>query len=712
MQAHLNDRRAQIVSLTLLLGLYLLLAGIYLFLVPPLDSPDTGGHLRYVWFLQTKRSLPTLSADEAFVSHEVVQQPPLYYAVAALLAPPDALDAARRTVIESPYVAEGSAQRHTVVTPGAPRSALAVLLDLRLLALAGGLATVFGTWLLARELLPERRVVALLAAALVAFNPQFLCISTAISNDAWLAGASAIAVWFGARAARRLNGGFFDWLLAGLAAGIAALCKYSGLVVILPLATLWLAAASRRGWRHRRAWLASSAALALGFLASAGWWFARNLALHGELVPLRAMLPLLPGLARTTPLSFSSLLQSLAWLPRSYWAVFGYGVHAPDIVYYAAMGLMMAGLAGCIWFALRRGAADGRFTLLVLALWLLATLLSLINWLRLVLYADQGRLLYGAAPAVALLIALGLSELVAFIRTRRLAAYAPLLLAGLALAPLPTLRQAYTPPPALTSPIQPQRPINFTFAGGMRLLGIDLPDGAFITSGGSLRVRLYLACDSPIAQFYKAFLHLTDDRGAALFRLDAAPAGGRHTTRQWQPGVVFVDEYLLTVGDLPREELARLTYGYYPAGNPATGEELLIAGIRLHPSPLGEQLPEPLASWGNGIRLYSAQVEKDAGGIPARIELAWGTTAMLQSDYTVSVQWLDAEGKLLAQVDQEPESGQYPSSTWQPGGLVRDTYTLPADAASWRRVIVLLYGRDGTRLRLPDGADHWVLAER
>lgn len=474
----------------------------------------------------------------------------------------------------------------------------------------------------------------------------------------------------------------------------------------------WLAAAYRCGWRKQRAWITSGVALALGFLVSAGWWFARNLVLHGELVPLNAMLPLLPGLARTTPLSTGSLLQALVWLPRSYWGVFGYGVLAPDFVYYAALALMIAGLVGCILLALRRGAADGRFALLVMALWLLATLLSLINWLRLVLYADQGRLLYGAAPAVALLIALGLSELVAFIRTRHLAVYAPLILAGLALAPLPTLRQAYTPPPALTSPIQPQRPMGFTFAGGMRLLGIDLPDGAFITSGGSLRVRIYLTCDRPIVQFYTAFLHLTDDRGAALFRLDVAPAGGRHTTRQWQPSVVFVDEYLLTVGDLPREGLARLTYGYYPAGNPATGEELLIAGIRLHPSPLGEQLPEPLASWGNGIRLYNAEVVEDAAGIPTHIELAWGTVVPLQSDYTVSVQWLNAEGKLLAQVDQEPESGQYPSSTWQPGRLVRDAYTLLGDAAAWRRVIVLFYGRDGTRLRLPSGADYWVLAKR
>ncbi len=327
-------------------------------------------------------------------------------------------------------------------------------------------------------------------------------------------------------------------------------------------------------------------------------------------------------------------------------------------------------------------------------------------------YADQGRLLYGAAPALALLLALGLAEVGSHLRLGRLAAWSPLLLAGLALAPLPTIARAYTPPAALNGAVQPQRPMDYTYSGGMRVLGIDLPDGASLTSGSSLRVRVYLTCDRPISAFYTAFLHLTDALGAPVYYVDAPPFNGRHPTRQWLPGEVYVEEFVVSAGDLPREGLARLTFGFYPIGEQGAGEEMPLAAVRLYPGASAEVIPTALAGWENGIRLYQADIERDDAGVPLRLSLAWGTAVVLDADYTVSVQWLDGAGSLLAQVDRQPEDGNYPSSTWQPGRLVQDTYQRSASADGWQKVIVLLYDRSGARSRTADGAEYWVLAER
>lgn len=697
--------------LTALAALYLALGLVWLWVVPPLDGPDAGGHLRYIAWLQDNRRLPRLTPEEAARSHELVQQPPLYYAAAALLTPRAWLERAQVFIIENPYVAEGSAHRNTVVLPGTPRSALAALAIPRLLALSGGLLCVIAAWLLARASCPGRPGLALTAAALAALNPQFLSVSTAVSNDAWVAGASALAVWLAARAVSGQVKPLTAGLAAGAAAGAAALSKYSGLTCIIPMALFWLAALLRTPRPRQGSLWGAAAAMAAGWLLTAGWWFARNLALHGELVPLRALPAILPELARSEPLAAASMLRALAWLPRSYWAVFGYGILAPDALYYAYAALMLAGLAGCALLALRRGAGERIGGLLPMLAWLLAALASLLQWMHLVLYADQGRLLYSAAAGIALLAALGLGELARLARAGRFAPAAPVLLALLAASALPAISRAYALPAALQAPVQPGRPLDIRYAGGMHLVGLDLPDGAWLSSGGSLRVRLYLTCDQPIGAFYTAFLHLADEAGAAVAKLDGPTAGGRHPTRQWRPGEVFVDTYTITAGELA-EGSARLTFGFYPAGQPAAGEGAQIALVRLHAGPPADKLPQALAGWQNGIRLYAASLEPDACGVPETITLDWGTAAALQRDYTVSVQWLDAGGQLIAQADQEPGMGMYPTSAWQPGRLVREVYRRADDAAGWERVIVLLYGRDGVRLPLDGGAETYTLAEK
>ncbi|MCB0150120.1 MAG: hypothetical protein KDE01_21045, partial [Caldilineaceae bacterium] len=67
---------------------------------------------------------------------------------------------------------------------------------------------------------------------------------------------------------------------------LAGLTKYSALLVAVPMGIFWLAYWRRQGWR---AALSGALWAAGAFVLIAGWWFARNLWLYGEIVPFERM---------------------------------------------------------------------------------------------------------------------------------------------------------------------------------------------------------------------------------------------------------------------------------------------------------------------------------------------------------------------------------------------------------------------------------------
>jgi hypothetical protein len=68
-------------------------------------------------------------------------------------------------------------------------------------------------------------------------------------------------------------------------------------------------------------------------------------------------------------------------------------------------------------------------------------------------------------------------------------------------------------------------------------------------------------------------------------------------------------------------------------------------------------------------------------GEPLRVSLYWRAEEPVDQDLVVFVQLLDMSGKLWAQVDRQPVAGFRPTSSWQPGEVIRDNYglLLPAE---------------------------------
>jgi hypothetical protein len=120
---------------------------------------------------------------------------------------------------------------------------------------------------------------------------------------------------------------------------------------------------------------------------------------------------------------------------------------------------------------------------------------------------------------------------------------------------------------------------------------------------------------------------------------------------------------------------------------------------------------------GDAIRLtgYSFETTQLQAGQPLLLTLFWKTDTPVDSDYTVFVHLLDDSGQLVAQTDGQPGGGSHPTSSWQTGELIRDSYavTLPSNLSTGQYTLqVGMYlWPELTRLTTPDGADAIVLEQ-
>lgn len=741
-------RRLRRVGPVLLFSAYLLLAGFYLAIIPPLEGPDEDAHLGYVAYLRATPHLPPLDRATAARSHQLIQQPPLIYVLTALLTLPVSPQAALDAAELNPYLQKGLSVRAYLIPPDVPPGSLVGLYLARGVSLLGGLLAVLGTWQLARRLLPREGWAAYLAAALVGFNPQFLFSSATFTNDTWAAALAVWTLWLGVGAAAATRTGdrrtLRLWAGTGALLGAALLTKVSAAAVAVPLVLVWGLA----WWRGpRRQVLLGAGAALLGLTLVGGWWLARNLWLTGELIPLTAMTQLIPGMARPARLAWDApeVWRGVRWLLRSYWGVYGYGIIAPAAYHGIIQNLLLAALLGCGVLAVR-GSWDRAFrpwpALAVILIWCATALLSLINWMRLMRYTDQGRLLFPAAGGFALLIALGLGAWL----PRRLRPWgAALVIMGMvALAGWQGsfLRARYAEPEPLPAPVVAQRPLQVRFDGGMTLLGVDLPAGAAVGPGEALPLVLYWTTETVIAENYTLFLHLAGADNQLLYQFDGVPFGGRHPTRQWRPGDIFADPYTILLppgsGDMSlpaADRLATLSVGFYPVENPGArrqavaladgapiGDRVVAARVRLTtprahaPSPAPGT--PPVATWANGIELAQVEVITDAAGVPVGARLRWQTSQTIHQDYTLFIQLLDGQNQVLAQRDQLPLGGAAPTGTWRAGDTFDDEVELTpraADAAQdWQRLVVGWYGTDGVRLGVtaPEPGDAVVVRVR
>lgn len=99
---------------------------------------------------------------------------------------------------------------------------------------------------------------------------------------------------------------------------------------------------------------------------------------------------------------------------------------------------------------------------------------------------------------------------------------------------------------------------------------------------------------------------------------------------------------------------------------------------------------------------------------PPQVSLIWRGDGAAAASYTVFVQLLDADGRVIAQSDALPANGTRPSTGWRVGEFIADAHTLAWNELAAPGEATLIAGlydaATGNRVRLADGSDFAVLA--
>jgi hypothetical protein len=728
----------------LLLAAHLALATLFSLIVPLGEAPDEADHYAYVVYIGTQGGLP--------VGPAVTQgkHPPLYHGLGALLTAWTGLDfnflRANPDAQHGPGAIYPNHFIHTRLEDFPWHGGALAMHLLRLFSALLSTITVWGVFALARTAAPARPRLALAAAGFAGFLPGFLFSSGAVSNDNLAAALGTLILLLTVHVYVR------GWtprrgLALGVLLGLGLLSKVS-LLALWPVAALavFLAqpalGAGRPTAPRLWSWRARTGATALS-LAPAGLlvapWLLRNWILYHDLLgwPLvRATVDVRQG-----PVDFSVLVWLANGLFKTFWGKFGAAgqIEYPAWLYALLLVLSLAALGGCLLktSALRRGPV------LLLALSVALSLLTLVQYTGLALGTDQARLLWPVIGPLAIGFAAGLHELGRRVGFTRRASW-PLIPAATLLlaltAALGFVRPTYGRPP-LAAPHPDAAPILF----GEELALLDAQvDATRHAPGQPVTVTLtWQALRAPTQDWRVTVALRHPDDDALLADHTNAPTHGRWATDRWRQGDIFGEVITLNPpadGVRPSRYDVTIQVRAFGAGDaawlPAQGagqsgtQARLQPGVPIAPLDLSAPLRQAAASntvaFSQGMTLVAdfGELSRAASlpaqitpGQPLTVTLTWAARAPPLLNLTAFVHLLAADGAILAQDDHQPTSGQYPTSLWRPGEGSAETYflTVPAGAAGPVTLIAGLYDAPtGQRMAVLDQAgqpigDHVVL---
>jgi len=434
-------------------------------------------------------------------------------------------------------------------------------------------ATVLAVYFVGREVCAPPSAIPLGAAAIVAFNPQFLFISSVVNNDNLANLSAALATWMlvrllvGRQDRRTLIG-------LGVSLGIGLLAKQN-MLVFLPLAILVL---SYLSWRQRspRLLLRGGLILCISLILIAGWWYLRNQILYGDLTGVRAFVQFRPEEGVAAIHDWADFRVFAEKMHRSFWGMFGWmNLPLPTWIYWAitaVYGLALIGIAN----ALKKPGDTGHRA--TVGVFLVSLLVCYLLWVVLYGYQFggsgwQGRYLFPALPAAALLLAWGLAALApAHRRSIPMLSFGLTLLLVAAWVSAGVIAPAYarvTHSPAVLD--QVQHPLDLNFADRIQLKGYDL--AVMPSEQPEVSITLYWQVLDHLPADYKVFVHLVNLNWDLYGQGDDYPLVGQFPTSAWLPGDIVLDSHQVQFSQPVTAGEYRIAVGWYLE---ETGERLSI----------------------------------------------------------------------------------------------------------------------------------------
>lgn len=570
-------QRLQLALLVALVAVYLVLTTIWSTTVPLGEGPDEPAHFDYALFVARTGRLPGVAkqGDEACNS-----------------IPRSALCALRSDVpgeghqpplgywLMQPVVRWLPSEQRTLAVSGNPQfrwaggdEAGGYLHGARELPpyggqvlawhLARGVSVVLGAitvllcWATARRVFGQQPSIALGAAALTAFNPQFIFQHALVSNDPLLTALSSGLIYGSVCVVTtqpEANNRGAVWgmpIVLGIVLGLMLITKQSALALApLPFVAYWLRS---KDWQR---FLQSSLITAGLVLIIAGWWYVHNLRLYGDLVGLQAFQQAF-ATGDFDPAKLADWRIGGWNLLRSSWALFGWQtVGLADGAYrmlLIALGLGVVGLCVGVGQGLWHGRGRATVVLIVasglVVAWtvLFARTAGMVGW--------QGRFLFPAVGAINTLLAAGLAAVLP--RRVGLVVLASGLLILSMLLPSSMIAPSY-PVYAQHEPQILPHPIYAALDVGWQP-GVELRSAEFapqVTTGVTLPITLTWHVVEQLDRPWTMFVHVVAPDETIVAKLDAQPLDGRHPISKWLPEDWITDPQGIKLMDVPPGQYA------------------------------------------------------------------------------------------------------------------------------------------------------------
>ena len=705
----------RLANIKIILIVFIVLGTVYSVVTPIFEASDELWHYPLVQWLSKGNPLPVQDPNNVGPWKQEASQPPLYYLLMGWttsgIDTGDMNDALR----PNPHVDNGvitpdgniNLVIHDLAREAFPwRGTVLAVHVVRFLSVLMGAATVWLTYRIALELRPPHPPpftggvkggawFALSAAAINAFTPMFVFISGAVNNDNLTMTLCALTLLLMIKRLRApdepATPGFRAgrWVPLGVVLGLAALTKTSALG-LLPLTALSVAivAWKRRSWPE---FFAGALATAIPVLLIAGWWYARNIQLYGDVTGLNAFIEVLGK--RAAPASLQQLWGERWGFMLSYWGLFG-GVNVPmdEWVYHVLNALAWIAFFGAIAYLVRMsppytppasgGGREGA-PLFIVGLFGVVVVAALTQWAT-VTWSSQGRLAFSAISTWSIFFVLGLTGLLPERVGRWVGMTISLTLFALAaIAPLATIAPAYARPDPVAQPDTVRVPLDVIFGDRIKLIGADVETQS-VEPGQSIKIVLYWQAVAPIEKDYSTFVHLLDEFEIPVTQRNMFPGQGLWPMSQMKVGDVIASRYVL---DIPETAYVpsklKWEVGVYDEFSPSdkprlpasTGDDNVRFGsVSLARTP--QEIPNPVVTnLSNQIELVGYDMDRRAAapGETIRLTLYWRARSTLPIDYTVFTHVLERPETLWAQHDKPLTP---PASTWSVGQVMSDTYAL------------------------------------
>jgi len=267
-------------------------------------------------------------------------------------------------------------------------------------------------------------------------------------------------------------------------------------------------------------------------------------------------------------------------------------------------------------------------------------------------------------------------------------------------------------------------PPELTFDGKVVFAGAT-PRNLRVGSDNKVNLTLHWSALQEMAEDYVVYLKLVNSVYHVWGEQDSRPCWDGCPTNAWHQGQAVHDQREIGIlpGTPPGTYWIEVLLHDLHSGQwigPEDGSSLRLGPVEIpprEPPPISSlDIAYPLEVNLDGkIRLLGYNIESGfRPGDNIHLTLFWQCLDPMEEGYTVFVHLVDEGSHILAQKDNPPADGSYPTTKWELGEIVRDQYDLmiPSDVqVDWELQVGMYNAETGQRLRavageepLPDNA--------